>query len=500
MKTFNFLSVLFICWSLSVTQSQNFWEATNGPCSGPPAQVASLAINSSDYIFAAVCFQGVYRTADNGDNWIEINNGLIDTLPYSLAINSSDHIFLGTIESGAFRSTDNGENWTQINNGLTTSNVLTLAINSSDQIFAGSTYGVYRSTNNGDNWIHINNGLTNTLVLTLAINSGGYVFAGTQGGGVFLSTNNGGNWSQINNGLSNTNVLSLAINSNDHIFAGTSDGVFRLTNYGGSWLHIGLPAIEVKSLTINSIGHIFAGTDMNGVYRSTNNGDSWIQINSGLIYTEGTSFAINSEGYIFVGNYMGIVYRSTASTIPVELISFIAVANTDVVELNWATATETNNSGFSIERKSTNSEYSEIGFVPGFGTITETKSYSFTDSKISAGIYAYRLKQIDFDGSFEYSDEVEVQVSTPLVFLLVQNYPNPFNPSTNISWQSPISSWQTLKIYDVLGNEVATLANEYKPAGAYEIEWDASEFLSGVYFYQLKTENYFETKKMILLK
>jgi hypothetical protein len=88
----------------------------------------------------------------------------------------------------------------------------------------------------------------------------------------------------------------------------------------------------------------------------------------------------------------------------------------------------------------------------------------------------------------------------PTKFLLSQNYPNPFNPSTKISWQSPVGSWQTLKIYDVLGNEVATLVDEYKPAGTYEVEWDAGDFPSGVYFYQLKAENYFETKKMILLK
>jgi hypothetical protein len=186
--------------------------------------------------------------------------------------------------------------------------------------------------------------------------------------------------------------------------------------------------------------------------------------------------------------------------VPVELTSFTASVNNNVVVLNWITATETNNQGFEVQRKANDSEFEKIGYVPGFGTTTETKSYSFTDSKISAGIYAYQLKQIDFNGSFEYSPEVEIEISTPLEFSLLQNYPNPFNPSTKISWQSPVGSWQTLKIYDVLGNEVATLVDEYKTAGAYEIEWDASEFPSGVYFYQLKSIEYVDTKKMILMK
>ena len=134
-------------------------------------------------------------------------------------------------------------------------------------------------------------------------------------------------------------------------------------------------------------------------------------------------------------------------------------------------------------------------------------NYSFTDDKPFEEKAKYRLKQIDLNGLFKYSNEVEVEFS-PLKFSLEQNYPNPFNPSTKISWQSPVGSRQTLKIYDVLGNEVATLVDEYRPAGIYEVEFSASgrpessikKPASGVYFYQLKAENYIETKKMILLK
>ncbi len=116
-------------------------------------------------------------------------------------------------------------------------------------------------------------------------------------------------------------------------------------------------------------------------------------------------------------------------------------------------------------------------------------------------LLSYRLKQVDYDGSFEYSDEVEVMNSiTPDEYFLSQNYPNPFNPSTKISWQVPVGSHQTLKIYDVLGNEVATLVDEYKPAGSYEVEWNAAGLPSGIYFYQLKAGSFVESKKMVLLK
>jgi hypothetical protein len=218
-----------------------------------------------------------------------------------------------------------------------------------------------------------------------------------------------------------------------------------------------------------------------------------------------------SQLYVFV-DYNNIV--------PVELISFTAsvLQNEKAVQLNWTTATETNNSGFEINRKklearSKESEWENIGFVPGFGTITEPKTYTFRDDNITNGIYKYRLKQIDFDGSFEYSNEIEVEVDfTPKEFVLYQNYPNPFNPTTTIKFEIPSVEttrrvvFTTLKVYDVLGNEVATLVNEEKQPGVYEVEFGnvgTSRDLSlpsGVYFYELKVGNFRDTNKMILAK
>jgi hypothetical protein len=187
-------------------------------------------------------------------------------------------------------------------------------------------------------------------------------------------------------------------------------------------------------------------------------------------------------------------------TIPVELVSFAANSVKDEVELNWRTATETNNQGFSIERMTIGGTFEEIGYVAGFGTTTEPKSYSFIDSKLDAESYTYRLKQIDFDGSYEYSNEINVEVELPLQYALEQNYPNPFNPSTKISYSIPEDGFVKLAVYNLLGEEVATLINAFQKADRYEINFNASSLSSGVYVYKIEAANYTASKKLVLMK
>jgi Zn-dependent metalloprotease len=186
-------------------------------------------------------------------------------------------------------------------------------------------------------------------------------------------------------------------------------------------------------------------------------------------------------------------------TVPVELTSFTGSSASGNVTLNWSTATETNNMIFEIERRKENSDFVLIGFVEGRGTTIEQQEYSYIDRDITTGKYFYRLKQIDFDGTFEYSNEVEIEAA-PSSFSLEQNYPNPFNPATTIKFNLPAKEFVTLKIYDLLGDEVAELLNEEKPAGSHSIEFDASGMASGTYFYKLQAGSNITTRKMILLK
>ncbi|QQS36402.1 MAG: T9SS type A sorting domain-containing protein [Ignavibacteriales bacterium] len=187
--------------------------------------------------------------------------------------------------------------------------------------------------------------------------------------------------------------------------------------------------------------------------------------------------------------------------VPVELVSFTGDVFNNSVNLSWSTATETNNSGFEIERKQTGNEsWNVLGFVEGAGTTTEQQNYFYADRNITAGTYQYRLRQIDFDGSFEYSSVVEVEVLTPAVYSLDQNYPNPFNPSTNIIYSIAEAGFVKLAVYDALGQEVKILVNEFIEGGQHDLSFDASSLPSGTYFYKLETAKYSETKKMLLMK
>jgi hypothetical protein len=187
--------------------------------------------------------------------------------------------------------------------------------------------------------------------------------------------------------------------------------------------------------------------------------------------------------------------------VPVELTSFAAnVNNNGDVILNWTTASELNNQLFEIERRSEEGQYLRIGYVEGHGTTTEAQEYSYIDNTVETGTYFYRLKQIDFLGTYEYSDEVEVEVNGPLTFNLEQNYPNPFNPSTNIKYNIPESGIVKLAIYNTLGEEVAVLVDGMVQAGFYEVTFDASSLPSGAYFYRLQSDNLNQVKKMLLMK
>jgi len=189
--------------------------------------------------------------------------------------------------------------------------------------------------------------------------------------------------------------------------------------------------------------------------------------------------------------------------VPVELASFSAIALNDGVKLEWTTASELNNNGFEIERSLNNqAEFVTIGFVEGNGTTTKINNYSYTDRLELAETRSifYRLKQIDYDGTFSYSNVVSIDVNIANGFVLNQNYPNPFNPSTTISYSVATDAFVSLKVYDFLGKEVNTLINETKLAGIYEVTFDASNLPSGTYFYTLRTGDFVSTKKMMIVK
>jgi hypothetical protein len=258
-------------------------------------------------------------------------------------------------------------------------------------------------------------------------------------------------------------------------------------------------------------------TDANGNEQWSNTyGGSSSDVAFGIRETSDGGFIITGHTLSFGAGVHDVWLIRLETIIPVELTSFTASVNSNAVQLNWSTASETNNMGFDIERGVIsngvrNLIWEKIGFIEGKGTTTEIQHYSFTDNlTLNHNLnFYYRLKQMDFDETFTYSNEIEVDLSLPQNFSLGQNYPNPFNPSTKIKYTIPFAGtslmkFVQLKVFDVLGNEVATLIDEYKPAGNYEVEFslpaDGQGLASGIYFCRLQTDNYSKTIKMLFLK
>lgn len=207
-----------------------------------------------------------------------------------------------------------------------------------------------------------------------------------------------------------------------------------------------------------------------------------------------------------VSEFSDEIIVSTNLPTPVELAHFSSQIVKNTVILKWITATELNNYGFEIERSRSNDKtFKKIGFVAGKGTVNEPQAYEFIDAAESAGKYTYRLKQIDLDGSFEYSEEITVEVTVPDKFELSQNYPNPFNPETEFNYFVAENAKISLVIYDLLGRTVKALLNENKEPGYYSIAWDGrddsgNKVVSGVYFARMIAGSFRQVRKLVLQK
>ncbi|MFH1195170.1 MAG: T9SS type A sorting domain-containing protein [bacterium] len=200
------------------------------------------------------------------------------------------------------------------------------------------------------------------------------------------------------------------------------------------------------------------------------------------------------------GTNSGSAFLYLLDTVPVELAAFTGNVADNCVELNWITETELNNSGFEVQRKFKNDHFKNVAFVKGQGTTSERNNYHFFDRNLSGGQYTYRLKQIDIDGTYEYSQEITFEISKPATYSLSDNFPNPFNPSTNIVFSIPEKTNVKIKVFNLLGVEVKTLVDEFFEAGEHKVVFNAEALSSGVYLYNIKAGNFSETKKMILIR
>lgn len=228
-------------------------------------------------------------------------------------------------------------------------------------------------------------------------------------------------------------------------------------------------------------------------------GQDPVTINPGDSATFYYGVSIGADKNSCVAN-MDLCAAKYAQVTPVELTAFTAISQNQQVTLNWSTATELNNNGFEVQRSAPNSDFITVGFVKGAGTTTEQKEYSYTDKNLSNGLYTYRLKQIDYNGSFEYSDAIEVDVRSLNNYSLEQNYPNPFNPTTKIGYVLSEKANVKIIVTNTIGEQIAVLVNQTQEQGYHQLTFDANNLPSGIYFYSLQTDNFSETRKMLLLR
>jgi photosystem II stability/assembly factor-like uncharacterized protein len=357
---------------------------------------------------------------------------------------------------------------------------------------------IYKTTDGGTTWIDQSLGNNLSLVaIDFADDNIGYV----GGLGTLIKTTNGGtNWTSLTLPAGVSAVNGIKVMDKNFVYIYSSTKLLRTLDGGNSWTEIPLPYTSPSIFGMEWKGDFGVITGTLGlVLKTTNAGQSWSLMNTGGWTTYGIN--IISPDTFYIGGGDGQVFRYTNSSVPVELSSFLGNVNGNNVSLLWSTATEQNNNGFSIERSTDLKGWTNLTFIKGSGTSTEKHYYSYLDKNLSTGGYYYRLKQTDFDGTYKYYYLTsEIQVGAPAKFELSQNYPNPFNPSTMIKYAIPQDGNVSLKVFNIVGKEVAALVNGYQKAGLYNISFDAHYLPSGIYFYTLKSDNFTDTKKLILIK
>ena len=457
-----------------------------------------------------VGFNGLIKTTDKGSSWTSKleGYGLLDiyfldgSIGWTVGLN-------GTI----FRTTNGGNDWTQLDNDFNFHFEKVYFADENNGYIIGKNYFL-KTTDGGVSWTS-EQPTDHILQSMFFINADTGWIAGNEG--VILKTTDAGStWEyQQMNGTAYGTLTSLCfIDENTGWASGSGldiNGgiILKTTDGGNNWVlqHNGYNRFIYSVFFSNSSSGWAVGDE--GIMFSTYNGGSdWELQGSG---TFADLYAVNIESLqngISVGTdgtVLKYIKELNSAVLPVELASFNVISKGGNVELNWLTATEVNNKGFEIERK-TDNIWINIGFVSGKGTTTYPSKYFYTDNlknESYSGSIAYRLKQVDYDGTYKYSKEIDVQVkSNPEEYSLMQNYPNPFNPSTVIKYSVRENTHVVLKVFDMLGREVSTLLDEEKPAGTYKISFDAARagLSSGTYFYSIKAGDFVQTKKMILLK
>lgn len=353
---------------------------------------------------------------------------------------------------GIFGSPDRGATWNLLQENLFKSSLFSLTRNSRGMLFSSGGGYRARSSDNGSSWEYVlySSYVSNTPVVVTPNNYlfvGNWRYKGNYPGGIDRSTNDGAVWSYLH---LNEDIQRLVTDPLGNIYAFTAyNGTRVSSDYGESWSNIIIPPFS--SIISGKNGKLFAGS-LSGIYVSSDNGKSWTSV--GFVDLTVRTMLIDSRGFVYAATNNGMFKSSNDGDTWIEI-------NSGLTDLNILCATITPD------------DYIFIGTLRK-GVFKSTDPVT----EIERGLFA----------------------EPPRSFLLLQNFPNPFNPTTNFEFQLPHKGYVTLRVFDLLGRKLATLVNEEKAPGVYKASWDASEFPSGVYLYQLRADNFIETKKMVLMK
>lgn len=524
-------------------------------------EVACLAISPGGSIFAGTVHRvnyymprGVLRSTDNGESWTEANNGLTDSEVFSIGIAPNGDIFAGTATK-TFRSMDEGESWLVVPGLPFVPGTFASSPDSTGMFYAGmSGSGVFQSTDNGENWIPMNTGIINTTVKVIASDHsamGTTIVAGTEGAGVHRSTDNGLSW--IPAGLTNLDSRALAVveggSNGSVILSGSASGIFRSTDSGMNWnqADAGLTDTVINALVVGRDPHgeftILAGSEQGVIYQSPDTGKTWTAV--WLAAASVTTLAVSADGTIlfagldnpFRSEYGGVLTSTDnggtwVSTIMKKDITAFAVNDRYLFAVtDLAVVSRSSNDGTSWEASSTGLPGTTYSLATGpgervfagtgrSGVFLSTNNgdnwYDFSQNEESLLPPVLSLR-VTFDGGYvlagtygagvwrrplsETTSVERTSGTAPPRFSLLQNYPNPFNPTTTIEFTLPEDGRVKLRIYNMLGEEVATLVNEDRLAGVYhQVIFDAGRLASGIYFSHIEFEGRSLVRKLILVK
>ena len=378
---------------------------------------------------------------------------------YSLMVNSEDHILAGTFAKGIYKSTDLGNSWAE--SGLSGQWIRDFAINSSNEIFitsVGSQFGdgVYKSDDNGNTWTKVWDAISSGMNC-LYIDRQNVIYVGMNyydsQGGIFRSEDGGNTWTNIFE--LPANIYEIVKLNNGRILAASYGQIYFSDDNGVNWnsTSSGLVQATISDIALNQENEIFITTLGYGIYKSVDNGLTWItKMGAGWDFS---CLKISSDGKIYAATQGNWLYESDD--------------NGD----NWFLV----NGGLNDSKYILSLEITKSGFL---------------------------FAGMDYYGIYKSANKVVTTLNeentVPSKFELMQNYPNPFNPSTSIEYSVPSNEYVLLKVYDLLGNEVNTLVNERQSAGNYEVNFDASNLASGIYFYRIQSGSFIQTKKLMLLK